>query len=385
MDLRSIYVANGVGIFILLMLQYTSRYKILRHSAEDRVYSFMVAGVVLGCMMEALSYAVDGQIFPGSRIINYAANTYLYTFNVILPFCVIMYADLSMYGDPDRIRKNYLPQKIVGIGMIAVNIVNLFIPVSYYISEENVYERRPFGYVYFVVILYFCLSAYAVSRKYEKEHGTRSFFNIMMFLLPLFIGTALQFAFYGLSLAWLSAAVGLVCLYTMQQNEVAYIDPLVGTYNRQYLNHVIFSWIRRGSVFSGAMLDMDHFKNINDYYGHSEGDRALKVMTDILKEARIDNEWVFRFAGDEFIVLKLGDRGEGLKAYLEEVERLVKEYNSGGHAYPIALSYGTSVFENGTIDAFMKEMDDKMYIMKAEHHDQAWEGPGKPEEPEKIG
>ena len=47
MDMRSIYIANGVDIFILLMLQYTSRTKIQRSRPEDRIYSFMVIGVML--------------------------------------------------------------------------------------------------------------------------------------------------------------------------------------------------------------------------------------------------------------------------------------------------------------------------------------------------
>ena len=72
-----------------------------------------------------------------------------------------------------------------------------------------------------------------VTRRFEKENGARTFFNVKMFLLPILIGAGLQFAFYGLSLAWLSAALGLVGLYMMQQNEVAYLDALAGTYNRQ--------------------------------------------------------------------------------------------------------------------------------------------------------
>ena len=56
LDLRSIYIANGLGIFILLMLRYASRAKILRDHPEDRVYNFMVYGVMIGCFFEAFSY-----------------------------------------------------------------------------------------------------------------------------------------------------------------------------------------------------------------------------------------------------------------------------------------------------------------------------------------
>ena len=368
MDLRSIIVANGVGIFILLMLWYVSRTKILRHRAEDRVYSFMIFGVMIACFMEAFSYLLDGKLFPGSRFLNYVANTYLYSVNLLLPFCVLVYIDLGIYGDTSRIWKRYKPQIIIGVFMFSLNVVNFFIPISYYITEQNVYERRPVSYVYYFVILYYCLTGLLLVRQYEKENGARSFFNINMFLIPILIGAGLQFLFYGLSLAWLSAALGLVGLFMMQQNENAYIDSLVDTYNRQYLNHILSAWISRGISFAGAMLDVDRFKYINDQFGHSEGDNALKTIADILKRARSGKEWVFRFAGDEFIVLKMTDDPDGLRGYMEKVNKQLEAYNQAGHPYPIALSYGMDFFDSGNIDTFMKTLDEKMYEMKTRHH-----------------
>ena len=55
MDLRSIYVANGVGIFIILILYYTSVKKMLKHDLEDRIFTFMMFGVMGGCFAEAFS------------------------------------------------------------------------------------------------------------------------------------------------------------------------------------------------------------------------------------------------------------------------------------------------------------------------------------------
>ena len=86
---------------------------------------------------------LDGRVFPGSRLLNYAANTYLYSLNVLLPFFVMVYVDLGLFGDPGRIRKRYMPQIVVGILMIALNLLNYSVPVIYYITEQNVYERRP--------------------------------------------------------------------------------------------------------------------------------------------------------------------------------------------------------------------------------------------------
>lgn len=123
MDLRSIFVANATGIFLLIMLLYASRTKILRHRTEDRLYSYMVVGVMLACFMEALSYALDGRLFPGSRLLNYIANTYLYSVNMLLPFIVLVYVDLGLYGDTRRIWANYKPQIFIGCIMFSATLL----------------------------------------------------------------------------------------------------------------------------------------------------------------------------------------------------------------------------------------------------------------------
>ena len=368
MDLRSIYISNGVGIFMLLILYYASRAMIQRHRPEDRVYSFMVFCVALACFMEAFSYTLDGRVFPGSIFMNYVANTYLFTVNLLMPFCVLVYVDLGLYGDTRRIWQHYKPQIVIGLFMYAVNVLNFFVPVNYRITAQNVYVRLPFSYAYYFVILYYSFSGLMLTRRYERENGTRTFFSFGVFLMPILVGAGLQFMFYGLSLAWMSSALGLVGLFMMQQNELAYVDALVDTYNRQYLSYTLSAWISRGKPFAGVMVDVDHFKYINDHYGHSEGDAALKAVTDILKGACRDHEWVFRFAGDEFIVLKQGSATDGLRAYMDEVNRRLEARNRSGAAYPLTLSYGVSVFHPGSVDAFMKDMDVKMYAMKAAHH-----------------
>ena len=368
MDLRSIYVSNSIGVVILLILWYVSRTKISGRRLEDRIRFFMVFGVMLGCVMEMFSYTIDGKVFPGARLLNYIANTYLFTVNLLLPFSLLVYVDLGLYGDLSRIRKKYKPQITVCIVMLAATILNLFVPISYVITEQNTYVRRPFSYVYYFVILYYCISAIFLTRRYEKENGAKMFFNVNLFLLPILIGAGLQFLFYGLSLAWLAASIGLMGLFMMQQNELAYLDALTDTYNRQYLNHILAAWIKRGNGIAGAMLDMDDFKRINDRFGHSEGDSALQAVADILKRSRVEHEWVFRFAGDEFIVLRMTRDPGDLTAYFDEVERRLAAYNSEGRPYKISLSYGTSYLDGADVDAFMKDMDEKMYAMKERHH-----------------
>ena len=371
MNLQSIFTANGAGIFIIFILFYASQTRIRRWKTEDKLYLAMLLGVAGGCFMEAFSYAIDGNPFTGGRVLNYIANTYLFTANLLLPFCVLAYVDINLFGDRKRIWTRYKPQVIIGVIMLLVNVVNFFVPITYNITDMNVYERCPFSYAYYAVILYYCISAALLTKRYERENGAKTFFNINMFLMPILIGAALQFMFYGLSLAWLAAAVGLTGLFMMQQNETSYIDSLLEIYNRRYMDHVISSWISRGYSFAGIMMDVDRFKNINDRYGHTEGDRALKALADLLVKARTNNELVFRFAGDEFVVLRRTDSPQGLTAYKKRMHRILEEYNQGrAGQYPLMVSYGESFFDpaRDDLDSFMKDLDTKMYAMKAEHH-----------------
>ena len=87
--------------------------------------------------------------------------------------------DLGLYGDVGRIRKRYRPQIAVGAVMLTLTFVTLFVPIVYYITEQNVYERRLLSYFYYFVILYYCFSAVYVTRRYEKEFGVRTFMKEM--------------------------------------------------------------------------------------------------------------------------------------------------------------------------------------------------------------
>ena len=370
MNLRSIIIPNALSVAILLILRFVARTKITRDRPEDKVFALTVYGVILGSIMEALSYVLDGKMFPGARILNYAVNTIIYSANMLLPFFLLVYVDLSLYGKTDRIWKHYKPHIIIGIIMVALNFVNYFVPITYVITAANVYERRPIGYLYYAVIVFYFLSTFFLLQRYKKRNGAKAFINFWIFLIPVLVGTGVQSIWYGLSLAWVSSAIGLVGFFMMQQNELAYIDPLVGIYNRQFMDHVLSSWISRNRTFAGLMIDLDKFKSINDHFGHSEGDKALKLLTEILRGAAVDGERLFRFAGDEFIVLKLCSSIDGLDDFIKRVRKAIAMFNAERkHPYMFSLSYGTAFFDGGDADLFLKKLDSRMYQMKESHQE----------------
>ena len=86
-----------------------------------------------------------------------------------------------------------------------------------------------------------------------------------------------------------------------------YIDDLTGLYNRRYLNMKAKEYFRisgsETSIVSILLIDLDHFKNVNDTYGHSMGDTVLKEFSSLLEELVRSDDMVFRYGGDEFVCI----------------------------------------------------------------------------------
>ncbi|OIQ48256.1 MAG: hypothetical protein BM565_02460 [Gammaproteobacteria bacterium MedPE] len=84
-------------------------------------------------------------------------------------------------------------------------------------------------------------------------------------------------------------------------------DHLTGLGNRSYFDETLSCMKataqRENRPFSLLILDLDNFKQVNDQHGHTEGDRVLKQFSKILREALRSNDYVFRFGGDEFVLL----------------------------------------------------------------------------------
>lgn len=115
-------------------------------------------------------------------------------------------------------------------------------------------------------------------------------------------------------------------------------DPLTGLLNRRAFEEACAAPARSGIL---AVLDLDHFKRINDRHGHEAGDRVLRAVADVLLDTVAGCGEVYRWGGEEFVVCVPGDCGVDAHALLEQVRREVaaRSFVGGEH---VTLSIGTS-------------------------------------------
>ena len=163
-----------------------------------------------------------------------------------------------------------------------------------------------------------------------------------------------------------------------EAEELAIKDYLTGLYNRRELERIlsyeISKSIRYDSSFQLMMIDLDEFKNINDAFGHPEGDRVLKKFAEILKESVRKTDLVFRYGGDEFIVFIPGDDEMAVEKISKRIrDRFNKEFKTYIEELSFDFSFGHLVFpddvgevkkENEGVKLALKRVDEFLYYRK---------------------
>ncbi len=108
--------------------------------------------------------------------------------------------------------------------------------------------------------------------------------------------------------------------------EQAATDPLTGAANRRALDARVRSLVADGVPFAIAIADLDHFKQVNDEFGHEAGDRLLRTFAEAMRRSLRPDDLVARFGGDEFVMVMAGcDAHQGANA----LERLRRELARG--------------------------------------------------------
>lgn len=372
MNLLAVAVADYVGLILMLAMLISSRIRRSDALIEYKIFSVIGILSALACVVDFLTFYSDGKSGFLFVAINLIGNTYCFIANPIFAIGWCMYTELKLYKSESRIRRRYKYLAIPGYILIIISVINLFVPVVFVIDDNDVYSRMPLSYFYYVVATAYMIYSVFVVKQYEKRYGKVRFFPLSLMLGPIAVGCLLQNLFYGVSLIWVSVAVGMTSIYMSIQNEFSYLDKLTGLYNRAYLYYVFNTLAKdQNSRLGGIMIDLDFFKKINDTFGHSVGDAALVDVGRVLTIAKPDSSIAVRFAGDEFILLIKDATEESLKKTVQDVKNEVVRFNKEeGRQYELSLSMGYTLYDRRSddMDSFFRHMDEKMYEDKERTH-----------------
>ncbi len=163
--------------------------------------------------------------------------------------------------------------------------------------------------------------------------------------------------------------------------EMAVEDSLTGLLNRRGYNFAIESEVKRGArgargngyTFGLIGLDIDHFKNFNDTYGHAAGDEVLRKVAEVYKVvAHRDTDIVTRPGGEEFSIILPETGYEGTRKIAEDINRKVAgtvmsfaDESGNVHKEAVKVSAGFATYRAGdSVESIAERADDRLYLAK---------------------
>jgi diguanylate cyclase len=150
-----------------------------------------------------------------------------------------------------------------------------------------------------------------------------------------------------------------------QVESKAMIDPLTQVFNRGTYNMEIVQMIKEFKRYKNPaaliIIDIDHFKVFNDDYGHKAGDAVLTLVASLIKDAVRDTDMVFRYGGEEFVVLLNNLDLKNALIVAEKVRAQIESHNltKMGTVLKVTASIGLSCFKEGDIESTIFERADK--------------------------
>ncbi|HHU03359.1 MAG TPA: diguanylate cyclase [Christensenellaceae bacterium] len=369
-NIPAILIANGTAILLLIVILLSYKRPIRHVMLDEKTFYVMVILNIAQCIIETVVFLMDGKMVYGYHALLIILNVILFIVNIVFAFSWTIFVDYKLFTDMKRIKQVYpfvaIPAALVIIGCL----INLFTPVFFVVDKYNVYQRTDLFIIPYAVTYSYLAYGVILVYLFRKKVQKYLFLPAIMFMVPIMIGSLLQFFFYGYSLVWLGVAIGMMYLFINVQNEASFVDSLSGLFNRQYLGNLLLMYSRKkdaAGVPAGIMLDIDNFKSINNTYGHLVGDDAIFTAGKILHKAMGGKGVICRYGGDEFIILMNVKSQEEIIDRINIVNDQAALFNElGNKPYKInfSIGYGTYDIKHDSIDDFLKKIDASMYEEK---------------------
>ena len=296
-------------------------------------------------------------------------------FQIISCCYVMVFIDYMIF------KQMYRSGKTLKVTYIVSGIYALVLLVSYIFefSQTNLINNVFYhnGHFYLRIILgcgpmFFALGEIFLHRDLLKKSQIIMFFALLtLFILDL----AFDFLLDAAYLAWPCVTAALLYAYFFIVQSHVSIDPLTEAGNRLSFNEFAdkISRSATGESWAIVMIDMDHFKQINDTLGHQEGDNALGYMAEIIKSCIKKNDFVARYGGDEFVLATQVEKDTAehdILKLMNEIQIVIDIFNEREVCpFKLEISYGYDVYTADGTQSFtelLNHIDTLMYKNKNE-------------------
>ena len=340
------YVTINILCSIIIVIMLVMMKFGVMHETEQKIFFNLCVHCLLFFFLDVFWVVLDGANFAGARTLNLCVNAAYFAQLVILCF---FWSRYSFFLAEYRIRSTDL--RILFCSPLFINLAmsisSIWTGWFFTVDAEGHYHRGDLPvinalFVFLYLLTSFFVAFFMIKRKKNVVKKNRLYAVSALGVIP-FLTEIIQIQLPGLSVICAGATIGLIVVFVEIQKEMISIDPLTKLNNRNQASLYLdgrFKQTIPGKKLYQFVMDLDKFKQINDTYGHMEGDRALLTVSNVLKEVcGPRGHFISRFGGDEFVVFANLSTDTAAKALCETImARLAEE--SSGFPFKLSMSFG---------------------------------------------
>lgn len=261
-------------------------------------------------------------------------------------------------------KKNKKPVYIYLMVHAGLEILSGKFGFIYYVDRNSTYIHGKFYWIYimaYFISMVYCIYVVLHSVKKYQYNGVAYFLLIGVFLI---VGIVIQLCDEQLKVDYLTLAMASIMLYIFTLEMIYQTDGLTELLNRRGYENCISHMEEKCVII---FLDVDHFKMVNDTYGHAFGDAVLKIIGETIKNQYAQYGKCFRVGGDEFAVI--------ITKEMDQIEEMNEEFlakmamaRAKEKKLPfISVGYSCYDPENQNVQDVTAEADRRMYLYKEAH------------------
>ncbi len=386
MNSLSLYVSTYlvVDVFCIIMAVVIIRKvdQSFGSELEIRYFKRMIGYFLLYCLTDALWMPVNSALFG----IRPFANVLLTTINVIsmsfVAYFWFCYAQIMIHGFRLETVRELVLSQIPLLVLMGLCITNPQTAWLFNVNEQGAFVQGPLyycapllagGYVAAVCVQALVRASKVTSKVQRAWYGTFTKFAIIptcAVVIDLFVG--------GTPAVALGALTAILFVFSSQQESRIFNDSLTGLNNRRRADQFLIDKVahieKTGSVYV-YMLDVNLFKQINDTLGHNEGDRALQVVANGLRDAAVKcHGFVARWGGDEFVLVVDSSSATSPDEVVDIIDKsLAQACVIASLPYTLTVSTGYAVCTSSAVDPddLIIQADQMLYERKRAMHNAA--------------
>jgi diguanylate cyclase (GGDEF)-like protein len=355
-------------VLTLIFADYVNKYN--TDSFQRGIFFTLLFFILVPVLLRSFYFCFEGMPGRTFHILFLVIMTLCYAIQLPSYYYIFVFIDYLAFRDSQRTRKMQFIVLFISAVNIIVLLLNLRWGFFFSVSEPgNLFVYGDRYIIQFILgyspVLFAIFDAVSSFKTFKRQ-----FYLIAPFLLFCGAGSTIDLVRNSSIHFYVFYSAAMLYAYFFIIRTDAGLDPLTGLGNRSTFNEFIDRLSRQNAKESYAivMIDMDHFKRINDTLGHLEGDNALRDMAAVIKGCIRSSDFAARYGGDEFVLATRAENNIG--RIMERIQESINDRNARKiRPYTIEMSYGCDVFttgQNRSIEEFLTHIDSLMYKHKSE-------------------